>query len=51
LIYNALIALFLAWLGASRQASGPLLWPVVAAHAAVAFLLIWTGRRAKASVS
>jgi hypothetical protein len=50
-IYNALIALFLAYLGASGQATGPLLWPVVALHAAVALLLIWTGRRAKAPVS
>ncbi len=48
LIYNALIALYLAYLGASGQASGPLLWPVVALHAAVALLLAWTGRRAPA---
>jgi len=50
-IYNALIALFLAYLGASGQATGPLLWPVVALHAAVALLLIWTGRRTNALVS
>jgi hypothetical protein len=41
LIYNALIALYLAYLGASGQASGALLWPVVALHAAVALLLLW----------
>ena len=50
LIYNALIALYLAYLGASGQASGLLLWPVVAAHAIVALLLVWTGRRVEASV-
>jgi len=44
LIYNALIALYLAYLGASGKASGPLLWPVVAIHAAVALLLAWTAR-------
>ena len=49
-IYNALIALYLAYLGASRQASGPLLWPVVAIHAAVALLLLRSGRATKASV-
>ncbi len=48
-IYNALIALYLAYLGASGQATGPLLWPVVAIHAAVALLLVWTGRPARAS--
>ena len=48
LIYNALIALYLGYLGASGQASGPLLWPVVALHAVVALLLVWTGRRTKA---
>ena len=50
LIYNALIALYLAYLGASGQASGPLLWPAAALHAAVALLLIWTGRNAKVRV-
>ncbi len=46
LVYNGLIALYLAYLGASGQASGPLLWPVAALHAAVALLLVWTGRKA-----
>jgi hypothetical protein len=50
LIYNALIALFLAWLGASGQANGPLLWPVVALHAAVALLLAWAGRNRSSPV-
>jgi hypothetical protein len=50
LIYNALIALYLSYLGAAGQASGVLLWPVAALHAAVALLLIWTGRRTKAAV-
>jgi len=50
LIYNALIALYLAYLGASGQASGVLLWPAAALHAAVAILLVWTGRRVEASV-
>ena len=49
-IYNALIALYLASLGARGQASGVLLWPAAALHAAVALLLIWTGRKTKASV-
>ncbi len=48
-IYNALIALYLAYLGASGQASGVLLWPAAALHAAVALLLIWTGRGTRAS--
>lgn len=46
--YNALIALYLGWLGASGGASGVLLWPAVALHAGVALLLLWTGRRARA---
>jgi len=50
-IYNALIALYLAYLGGSGQAAGPFLWPVVAVHAAVALLLVWTGRTTKAPVS
>jgi hypothetical protein len=45
LIYNALIALYLAYLGASGQASGVLLWPAAALHAAVAILLAWTRTR------
>jgi hypothetical protein len=45
LIYNALIALYLAYLGAAGHASGPLLWPVAALHAAVALLLLWSARK------
>ena len=42
LTYNALIALYLAYLGTLGQAHGFLLWPAVAIHAAVALLLLWT---------
>lgn len=44
LIYNLLIALYLAYLGTVRHLGGPLLWPGVALHAVVALLLVWTGR-------
>jgi len=44
LTYNALIALFLAYLGAMRHMGGVLLWPAVALHAVVSFLLITTWR-------
>lgn len=43
LLYNALIAVYLAIVGMSGVA-GVLLWPVVVIHAAVALLLAWTGR-------
>jgi hypothetical protein len=46
LIYNTLIALYLGYLGGMQNASGPLLWPAVILHAAVALLLAWTRRRA-----
>jgi hypothetical protein len=46
LIYNALIALYLAELGTVGQVKGMLLWPAVALHAAVALLLVWTRRPA-----
>jgi len=36
LAYNALVALYLAYLFVFRQAGGVLLWPAVALHAAVA---------------
>ena len=39
LIYNALIALYLAFLGTVRHRAGLLLWPAVALHAVVALLL------------
>jgi hypothetical protein len=41
LSYNALIALYLAYLGAVGHVGGPLLWPAVALHAGVALLLGW----------
>lgn len=43
-VYNALIALYLGYLGAVGHAVGVLLWPVVAVHAAVAFMLVWSRR-------
>jgi Ca2+/Na+ antiporter len=52
LIYNALIALYLAYLGTVGHLGGLLLWPGVALHAGVALLLGWTWRdeqRAKAA--
>ena len=44
LIYNVLIALYLAYLGTVRHLAGVLLWPGVALHAVVALLLVWTWR-------
>ena len=37
--YNALIALYLAYLGTAGHMTGPLLWPAIALHAIVALLL------------
>ena len=42
--YNALIALYLAWLSIVGHRGGLLLWPAVALHAVVALLLVWTWR-------
>jgi Ca2+/Na+ antiporter len=44
LIYNVLIALYLAGLGTIGHVGGWLLWPGVALHAVVALLLVWTWR-------
>ncbi len=44
LIYNALIALYLADLGAVRHMAGLFLWPAVVLHAIVAVLLVRAGR-------
>jgi Ca2+/Na+ antiporter len=44
LIYNGLIALYLAYLGTVEHLEGWLLWPAVALHAVVALLLVWTWR-------
>ncbi len=47
LLYNGLIALFLAYLASGQHMSGPLLWPAILLHAAVSALLIvaWRARR------
>ena len=47
LIYNALIALYLAYLGTFGQLWGLLLWPGVVLHAAVTLSLAWTWRGEK----
>jgi hypothetical protein len=45
LLYNAAIALYLAYLAMAAHLGGPLLWPVVVLHAVVAALLAATWRR------
>lgn len=44
LTYNAMIALYLAYLGTVGHMGGLLLWPGAALHGLVALLLVWTGR-------
>ncbi len=44
LVYNAAIALFLAYLFAAEHMAGIMLWPAVVLHAVVALLLVWTWR-------
>jgi Ca2+/Na+ antiporter len=44
LVYNVLLALYLAFLGTIRHLEGMLLWPAVALHAVVALLLLWAWR-------
>jgi len=44
LLYNILIALYLAYLGTAGHLAGLLLWPAIALHGAVALLLAWTWR-------
>jgi hypothetical protein len=44
LIYNAAIALYLAYVGTIGHLGGPLLWPAVVLHAVVALLLVWFWR-------
>jgi uncharacterized membrane protein len=44
LTYNALIALYVGYLGAFEHLSGLLLWPAVVLHALVALLLPWSLR-------
>ena len=45
LVYNALIALYLAELGTVAHMEGLLLWPAALLHALVALALVATGRR------
>jgi len=47
LVYNALIAFYLAFLGSVGHVGGWLLWPAVALHAVIALLLVstWRGKR------
>jgi hypothetical protein len=52
LLYNALIALYLLWLGAHHHIGGVLLWPVMTFHTVVTLLLLWTWRESvRASIS
>ena len=39
LFYSASVTLYLAWAGLLQAMTGPLLWPVVALHAALSVLL------------
>ena len=45
--YNALIALILGYVGAIAHFGGPLLWPAVALHGAMALLLAWKRRETR----
>ena len=47
LVYNVLIASFLVYLFKVGHLGGPLLWPAVVLHAAVALLLIWSWRKSR----
>ena len=44
LAYNAMIALYLAYLGVVGHYAGLLLWPAVVLHGVVALLLAWKSR-------
>ena len=44
LIYNALVAIYLGYVGAALNMGGVLLWPAVVIHAIVAAMLIWSRR-------
>ncbi len=50
LIYNALIAAYLAYVGVVSQSVGVLLWPAAALHAAIALGLFWTGRGSRSTL-
>lgn len=47
LTYNALIALYLAYLGTVEELRGLLFWPALVLHAVVALLLVWRSRDAR----
>ncbi len=49
LLYNALIALYLAFLGTVANMAGVLLWPGAALHGGVALLLALTWRDGRRS--
>lgn len=51
LAYNALIALYLGWLGVLAGMAGPLLWPAAGLHAVVALALAWASRGGRATVA
>jgi len=51
LTYNALIALYLAYLFSAEHQGGALLWPAVALHAAVAILLVWAWRAERSTIA
>jgi hypothetical protein len=40
LAYGLIVTLYLGWLGATKAATGPLLWPAVLLHAVLAGLLL-----------
>jgi hypothetical protein len=44
LVYNALVAIYLGYVGAALNMGGMLLWPAVGIHAIVAAMLIWSRR-------
>jgi hypothetical protein len=44
LVYNALVAIYLGYVGAALNMGGILLWPAVGIHAIVAAMLIWSRR-------
>lgn len=41
LLYNAGLAIYFAWIGATGLFVGPMLWPVAIIHGVVAALLSW----------
>ena len=51
LVYNVLIALYLAYLSTAAHTGGVLLWPAVALHAAVAILLVWAWRAQRSTAA